>query len=892
MKKLLLFFSLIFSAQAADIKISQLPLGSASLTGSNDSFPYVDATSNVTRRLKLWDLINLPTVLDISHGGTGQTSRAYALNALLPSQIGESGKCLYTDGSTGFWGACGSVFSVFGRTGDVVAESGDYTTDLVTEASNLYFTQARSRASISGIDPIQYSSSTGIISITQSSGSTNGYLSSADWTTFNSKQAAGNYITALTGDVTASGPGSSAATLATVNASPGTFTYATITVNAKGLVTSASSGSAPEVPLTFSTGLTRNVNTITANLSTGIASASQTAIGSTSSAGNLILQSTSNSTKGYVGIIDAPRSIANYGLLSLGSGPFDGSTSGFFAGSASGTVIAVNAGSGFSGDLLNLTVAGAANPSQFKVTSAGVATFQGVSTISTDAGKNNMTYASGASGIGMVFTSGNLGYAFKSNQTGNTILTVQGSGTGAVPNNEAVGINVTTGLSALTVQPVANFTATGTATASGTSITGTGTKFTRELAIGDLIALSSASSTFAYVTAIASDTSITTNPALTGTANTVTVKKSILGIKNSAGTQQWTIDANGTLQSGSTFPTQSLNSSTASITTAGAANFQSIQAITYRLSNIVNGGGNSTIAGGNGTGAAINLQNSASESFTITTQLNTTGNPTIILNSRPNSTEDLFQLQKSGVAQITVDTNGKATFAGSATVSGTFLASGLVQLNNNNSTIQGGGNGSTTFLSANGSTGAGISRWLFAPNGASSSALAQSGTWNTFSISDNFVPTAGTAIFNGINLALTVNQTGGANGITRGLYINPTITAASNFKAIEVVSGGVYLAPGSSTAGRAPLYFQSGTNLTTASAGAMEYDGTNLFFTRTGTTRESVFTGNTASAPSTSVGVAIANYYGSSATNFLGDPAAWASVVIGGTTYKIPLYNP
>lgn len=47
----------------------------------------------------------------------------------------------------------------------------------------------------------------------------NGYLSQTDWSTFNGKQASGNYITALTGDVTASGPGSVAATLtATTNA--------------------------------------------------------------------------------------------------------------------------------------------------------------------------------------------------------------------------------------------------------------------------------------------------------------------------------------------------------------------------------------------------------------------------------------------------------------------------------------------------------------------------------------------------------------------------------------------------------------------------------------------------------------------------------------------------
>lgn len=43
-----------------------------------------------------------------------------------------------------------------------------------------------------------------------------GVLTAADWNTFNGKQAAGNYITALTGDVTASGPGSVASTVAKI----------------------------------------------------------------------------------------------------------------------------------------------------------------------------------------------------------------------------------------------------------------------------------------------------------------------------------------------------------------------------------------------------------------------------------------------------------------------------------------------------------------------------------------------------------------------------------------------------------------------------------------------------------------------------------------------------
>ncbi len=54
----------------------------------------------------------------------------------------------------------------------------------------------------------------------------------------------GSAITALTGDVTASGPGSAAATLATVNSNVGSFGSATqvgtFTVNAKGLITAAS----------------------------------------------------------------------------------------------------------------------------------------------------------------------------------------------------------------------------------------------------------------------------------------------------------------------------------------------------------------------------------------------------------------------------------------------------------------------------------------------------------------------------------------------------------------------------------------------------------------------------------------------------------------------------
>jgi len=54
-----------------------------------------------------------------------------------------------------------------------------------------------------------------------------------------------------------------------------------------------------------------------------------------------------------------------------------------------------------------------------------------------------------------------------------------------------------------------------------------------------------------------------------------------------------------------------------------------------------------------------------------------------------------------------------------------------------------------------------------------------------------FAPTSGTATYGALAIAPTINQTGGANGITRGLYINPTLISAANFRAIETARGNI-----------------------------------------------------------------------------------------------------
>ena len=49
----------------------------------------------------------------------------------------------------------------------------------------------------------------------------------------------------------------------------------------------------------------------------------------------------------------------------------------------------------------------------------------------------------------------------------------------------------------------------------------------------------------------------------------------------------------------------------------------------------------------------------------------------------------------------------------------------------------------------------------------------------------SFAPTSGTATYTLIQIQPTINQTSTASGITRGLYVNPTLTAAADFRAIH-----------------------------------------------------------------------------------------------------------
>jgi hypothetical protein len=270
-----------------DININGLDISNSQVSGNSAEILLDGGTNPSFDMLAVRGLITAEHNLEVTTGDVAQ-STLYANTKFAASSYTGSGTAELTYGKTAH------IFSSTAPSGSVKinkSKSGDFlyiqnntastitfiqntsetfngatTYDLTTNQTAIFYQIngngifavetlgiSDARTAISATAPVSYNSSTGVISMAAASGSVNGYLSSTDWTTFNNKQAAGNYITALTGNVVASGPGSVAATIqANVVTNAMLSTVATATFKGR---TTAGTGNVEDLTATQATAL-------------------------------------------------------------------------------------------------------------------------------------------------------------------------------------------------------------------------------------------------------------------------------------------------------------------------------------------------------------------------------------------------------------------------------------------------------------------------------------------------------------------------------------------------------------------------------------------------------------------------------------------------------------
>jgi hypothetical protein len=108
---------------------------------------------------------------------------------------------------------------------------------------------------------------------------------------------------------------------------------------------------------------------------------------------------------------------------------------------------------------------------------------------------------------------------------------------------------------------------------------------------------------------------------------------------------------------------------------------------------------------------------------------------------------------------------------------------------------------SGTFDLRSGLSNVAGNEFIFSNGQSGNNKTTTSGVVNVINTNIGLSPTSGTAVLNGFVYSGIINQTGGANGTTRGLFINPTITAAADWRAIETTVGNVILGSTSGNVG-------------------------------------------------------------------------------------------
>ena len=212
--------------------------------------------------------------LPILNGGTGQTTANGAFNALAPSQTGNSGKYLTTDGSNTSWGTnpLGTVTSVAATVPSFLSIAGSPITTSGTLAISLSGTALPITSGGTGLTTtpangaLDIGNGTGFTRTTLTAGSGVTITNASGSITINATGTGGTVTSVsgtgvvngltLTGTVTTSGSLTLGGTLSLVSpppigsTTPSTGNFTTLTENSVAVVTQSDIGSAPnEIPL-------------------------------------------------------------------------------------------------------------------------------------------------------------------------------------------------------------------------------------------------------------------------------------------------------------------------------------------------------------------------------------------------------------------------------------------------------------------------------------------------------------------------------------------------------------------------------------------------------------------------------------------------------------------